>query len=332
MWTREQIKGNAKYVLGFSYWKALLACLIVSILTGISQSGSSNTFVFRFSHETDYVFSWRIAPFVILTISFLALLGILFGIFVTNPIQVGQCRFFIANRQNRGAFDQLFSLFRNGTYLNVVKIMFLRDLYTALWSLLFLIPGIVKSYEYRMIPYILAENPNIQSTRAFAMTKEMTQGEKGAIFVLDLSFLGWNLLGLMACGIGVLFVLPYEQATYAELYEILKYQLISAGRADANELGGLHGYTGEPRRWNAPPYAQTNGYGYSGQQPGYTGQQPGYTGQRPGYTGQQPGFTGQQPSAPQPPQPAQPADGTASWFEQQIEQEKKSGDSMSDDQ
>ena len=124
--------------------------------------------------------------------------GVLFGIFVANPISVGKCRFFLANRQNRGNYDQIFSLFKSGIYLNVVKIMFLRDLYTFLWSLLLIIPGVVKSYEYSMIPYILAENPQIDSDRAFAVSRSMTDGEKISIFVLDWSFFGWIILGTMA--------------------------------------------------------------------------------------------------------------------------------------
>ena len=116
---------------------------------------------------------------MLLLFCILSSIGILFGVFVANPVEVGKCRFFLANRQNKGGYDQIFSLFKSGVYLNVVKTMFLRDLYVFLWSLLFVIPGIVKSYEYSMIPYILAENPNIDSKRAFAISRSMTQGKKG---------------------------------------------------------------------------------------------------------------------------------------------------------
>ena len=97
-------------------------------------------------------FFLRIGGVLLAVFFMLTVIGLLFGIFVVNPIAVGKCRFFIANRQNRGGYDQIFSLFRSGVYLNVVKTMFLRDLYTVLWSLLLIVPGIVKSYEYSMIP------------------------------------------------------------------------------------------------------------------------------------------------------------------------------------
>lgn len=98
-------------------------------------------------------------------------------------------------------FSELFFPFSKAKnfYLNIVKTQFLRSLFTVLWTLLLIVPGIVKSYEYRMIPYILAENPSISSKRAFELSKKMTDGEKMNIFVLDLSFIGWSLLGLLAC-------------------------------------------------------------------------------------------------------------------------------------
>ena len=72
--------------------------------------------------------------------------------------------------------------------------MFLKGLFQGLWSLLFVIPGIIKSYEYRMIPYILSENPNISRKRAFEISKQMMKGNKWDTFVLDLSFIGWQIL------------------------------------------------------------------------------------------------------------------------------------------
>lgn len=96
------------------------------------------------------------------------------------------------------------------------------DLKTLLWSFLLIVPGVIKAYEYSMIPYLLAENPNLSADEVFSLSKQMTTGQKMDLFVLDLSFLGWIILGLICCGIGVLFVLPYPQATRAEVYLILR--------------------------------------------------------------------------------------------------------------
>ena len=78
--------------------------------------------------------------------------------------------------------------------MNVVLVMFLKNLFTSLWTLLFVIPGIVKHYEYLMIPYILAENPGMDRKEAFQISKRMMDGQKMETFILDLSFIGWILL------------------------------------------------------------------------------------------------------------------------------------------
>jgi len=154
-------------------------------------------------------------------ISVASILGIFYTIFIGNVIVVGNNRYFIKNHDENPELGEIFKGFK-GNYLNVVKIMFLMDLKTLLWLFLFIIPGFVKAYEYSMIPYLLAENPNLSASEAFSLSKQMTTGQKMDLFVLDLSFLGWIILGLICCGIGILFVLPYPEATRAEVYLNLK--------------------------------------------------------------------------------------------------------------
>jgi len=143
--------------------------------------------------------------------------------FLLNPIEIGARRFFLTNLNRKAEIKELAFGFDHN-YLNNVKTMFLRDLFTILWSLLFIIPGIVKSYEYRMIPYLIAENPEIDYKTAFAQSKQMMYGQKWKTFVLDLSFIGWWLLTVLTLGIlGVFYVGPYIAATSAALYEALRY-------------------------------------------------------------------------------------------------------------
>ena len=99
----------------------------------------------------------------------------------------------------------------------------MQTLFTVLWSLLFIIPGIVKGYEYMMIPYLLAENPDMSREETFAKSKAMTTGNKWDAFVLDLSFLGWLILGSITFNIlNVFYVYPYQYLTRAELYRTLR--------------------------------------------------------------------------------------------------------------
>lgn len=142
-------------------------------------------------------------------------------IFALNPLQVGCRKWFINNKKGKAELSDIIYCFTHN-YLNVVKIMFFKLLKTFLWSLLFIIPGIIKAYEYRMIPYLLAENPNMSMEEAFARSKKMMDGNKMATFVLELSFIGWMLVACCGCGIlNLFFVNPYRELTNTELYVCL---------------------------------------------------------------------------------------------------------------
>ncbi|MDO5409788.1 MAG: DUF975 family protein [Lachnospiraceae bacterium] len=154
-----------------------------------------------------------------------ALIWIAIGIFLINPVEVGGCRFFMENTMEAAQPGKLFYAFQNGNYTEVVITLFLRNLYIALWSLLLVIPGIIKSYEYRMVPYLLADTPEMRGEDAFRISKEMMRGEKWNAFILDLSFIGWNILNTFTLGIlGIFYVAPYVNATNAELFAEFKRQ------------------------------------------------------------------------------------------------------------
>jgi hypothetical protein len=146
-------------------------------------------------------------------------------VFIFSPLEVGAQRFFVRNLNQRAEVKELAFGYDNN-YKEVVKTIFLRWLFVFLWGLLLIIPGIYKSYEYRMIPYLLAEDPTMTKDRAFAESKRMMYGHKWNTFVLDLSFLGWNILSFFTLGIlGVFYVAPYQAQTNAALYEKLRYGL-----------------------------------------------------------------------------------------------------------
>jgi hypothetical protein len=143
--------------------------------------------------------------------------------FLFNPLEAGTARFFVRNLNDKAEIRELAYCYDHG-YLNVVKTVFLRDLYIVLWGLLLIIPGIIKSSEYRMVNYILAENPEMNTKDVFAMSRDMMRGNKWRAFVLDLSFLGWHLLSLITIGLaGIFYVFPYRNMTNAALYEFLRY-------------------------------------------------------------------------------------------------------------
>lgn len=148
---------------------------------------------------------------------------ILLDVFIFNPLEVGCKKYYLRNLNEPAQVGNIGYAFDNN-YKNITKTMFFRDLFTVLWTLLFIIPGIVKSYEYQMIPYLLADNPQMTKEQAFEESKRMIQGQKWKAFVLDLSFIGWNILSALTLGIlGIFYVQPYMDATHAALYEALRY-------------------------------------------------------------------------------------------------------------
>lgn len=98
----------------------------------------------------------------------------------------------------------------------------LKSVFTALWSLLFVIPGIVKAYSYSMTGYILADHPEMSPNEAITASRQMMDGHKADLFVLDLSFIPWYLLCGITFGLAGFYVIPYVTATKAAFYEALK--------------------------------------------------------------------------------------------------------------
>ena len=110
-------------------------------------------------------------------------------------------------------------------------------LFTFLWTLLFVIPGIVKYFSYFMTPYILADSKNVSATQALTLSMRMTKGYKGAIFVMYLSFIGWMLLSMLTCGVlQLLYVGPYMKASLAGMYVELKKNALAKGVVTEAEL------------------------------------------------------------------------------------------------
>lgn len=198
-----------------------------------SYAGSSHHDEEHYNTDTSFgladIFSLGIFGVIGAGILFvIAAAAIAINVFICSPIEIGGCRFFIENSSGTPGLGLLFYAFQSGYYGKMVLTLFLKKLYIILWSLLLLIPGIVKSYEYRMVSYLLADNPEFSRQDAFRISKEMMNGQKMDAFVLDLSFIGWNILSAITLGlVGIFYVNPYENATNAELYLELKQQYLS---------------------------------------------------------------------------------------------------------
>lgn len=231
MWTREELKTNAKGVLRRTYWMGFAVCLVAGFI-GSGGGGGASAYYQVVLQLNDPILYMIMGAFMVF--------GMLLSIFVGIPIMVGKNDYFMSSREYDPSFTKLFSSFAKGkaNYFNIVKVMFLYNLYILFWTLLFIIPGIIKSFEYFFVPYILSENPSISAKRAIQISRNMTRGYKFDIFILGVSFIGWQLLGMLACCIGVIFVTPYIEATFAELYAAHRARALAEGFADSSELCG----------------------------------------------------------------------------------------------
>ncbi len=262
MWTRAELKTRAKGVLKTTYWKSFLVSIILAIAGG--SGGGSSSMRGQMGNETggnfleqynygngnlngfgneaflDSIIDGERLGFLLAAFGIIALIALLIGItlriFLGYPLEIGGRKFFVQSSRYGADLNYLGYGFTKDSYLNTVKTMFFKDLYIFFWSLLLIIPGIVKSYSYSMVPYILGDNPQIETDQAIQMSMNMTKGHKFNMWVLDLSFIGWYILGMIALGIGTLFVLPYENATKAELYIELRKEAIESGLMSAHDL------------------------------------------------------------------------------------------------
>lgn len=212
-----------------------------------------------------------------------SVLSFLIAIFVAGPLVVGEKRFFLENRTYHGTrIGRMGFLFRERHFRPILT-MLIMDLYTFLWSLT-IVGGIIKTYEYEMIPYILAENPEIERKKAFKLSKQMMKGNKWRSFVIDLSFYPWiisitliiavasvlitgtplksTLIAEICCAVFMmLFLNPYKTATKAELYIALRKEAIKNNYRFSEELNDKYldlDLLEEQMNDNNQPYGQSN--------------------------------------------------------------------------
>jgi len=273
MWTRSELKQDAKKVLKKTYWIAFLVSLVLGLAGAYGGSSGSNGSDNSTDHGETYIFDegygdlLNNVPFVndgsininpegfmagfFMNPVFAAFLGagvfalVLFIIFISvafrlllgYPLEIGGRRYFIdtAKEEESGLY-RLGYAFRKESYKNIIVTMFITDLKIFLWTLLLIIPGVIKGYAYSQVPYLLAENPSLDRNRAMEISSEMTMGHKLNMFVLDLSFLGWYFLGALLFGLGQIFVHPYDNATKAQLYLRLRANAIMSGITNYWEL------------------------------------------------------------------------------------------------
>ena len=215
MRTNQEYKNSALARLDGHWTPAVLATLVYLLIV----------IVFAGAYEVPGILNPAM-PTSPESMSFILGLGgvsLLVGIFIFYPLEVGYTnamRVFYERRDDE-AVRNLFD-FAKSNYLHKVWGMFLMNLKVFLWTLLFIIPGIVMAFAYAMTPYILEEHPEISAWEASTRSRAMMRGHKFDLFSLYLSFIGWALLAILTAGIGFLWLAPYASSSVAAFYNDLK--------------------------------------------------------------------------------------------------------------
>lgn len=219
---REALEGNWGKAIGVGFVASLLGA-------GITAGGGSGVSFDSSDIESISELNGVIpTEFQVAYLAFLSLLGFvalafaLIRFVVGGAATLGYAKFNLnLVDKNESSFADLFSEFHRFGAGFLMQL--LRGIYTALWSLLFIIPGIYASYGYAMAPYILQENPDMTANEAITESKKLMEGNRWRLFCLEFSFFGWSFLAIMfTCGLGYIVLAPYMEASFAAFYREIR--------------------------------------------------------------------------------------------------------------
>lgn len=241
---RSQMKEAAKARMRGFLPRAIVVSLIGILLGAMEASGGFNiNFSTSDSSSTEgdaalfAYFAEAMLPIILLVLFGTIVFSLAYAIFFANILNVGINGWFL--RYCRGEYPEIadiFHAFKN--YGANLKATLLRDIYILLWSLLFLVPGIVKSYAYCLVSYLMHDNPRLSASEALRLSEKMMDGWKLEAFVLDWSFFGWHILSGFTCGIlGIVYVTPYEYTSRAYFYDTVKTYALYSRIVTPEELG-----------------------------------------------------------------------------------------------
>ena len=189
----------------------------------------------------------------------LAVISFLLPLFIMPALSMAKCYTFIAYSHTTQKLPKSTYIKGFAYSFKAFRAALLRSVMIYLWSCLLWIPGITKSYAYSQMMYIIAENPKIKISRAISLSNTLTKGFKWNLFVLDLSFIGWRILGLLSFGIANLWINPYIQMTKVNAFHSMKSQKLLSGDMKEEDFTGIQPQQTVPEIESAPQNQQTTG-------------------------------------------------------------------------
>jgi len=238
--TAAEIRKKSRNTMESSFLISVLCGAIASslggLLTGAIVSFRFNfRFNFQFSLDADIFSAAPAAFFIGLGIALIyAIVHSTVYSFVSGTIQIGYAQLLLKQQDKVNCTpNDIFSRFsrvKEGFWQ-----IFLRRLYTLLWSMLLIVPGIIKSYSYAMTPFIMAERPDLSASEAIRASRMLMKGHKAALFRLDLSFIGWEFLAAFSFGRGYFIINPYKNTAYAIFYRSISSHSIPKAELDEEQ-------------------------------------------------------------------------------------------------
>ena len=256
MWSIKEVKQKGKVAMKANYWMTFAVSLLMMVLIGggggsVARSvhstvdqqldikngvenvsgnenngavGEAGNIASEIVENINDMSDMEIAALITMLMTVFAAITVLsifytcFNLLITKPLEVGFMNFFVKNSEAPAAFGEIKRAF-SPSWMGNVLTMFLRSLYLFLWTMLFIIPGCVKIYSYALVPYIRAERPELGANETITLSRKLMNGNKFRMFLFDISFIGWEILALLTCGIlNAFYVMPYYNCSKAEIY------------------------------------------------------------------------------------------------------------------
>ena len=211
MKTNSEIRTEARSLMSGNWGSAVLLTLVYLIIVGSISFTVSFVGTIVEMQVNDYGITSQI-------------LSILTNLFISFPLAFSLVLLYVGfvRGENRLSVGGIFKAFNSPHYLNSIGVYFLMGLFTALWTMLFIIPGIIKSLSYALAPYILADNPELSANEAIDESMAMMDGYKMDLFLIQLGYGALTALSVLALGIPLFWLVPYYQVVYAKFYEEVK--------------------------------------------------------------------------------------------------------------
>ena len=215
---REALRGN--------WVTAVLVCLVAGILSGTSFSSDINI-NFEGGQPIQITLPEQYEEILVgvlgISLAFLTVIAVVIsvvGLILGGVMEIGKARYHLNLIDGAAArFEDLFTAFPQ--FLSALVMNLVRQVLVALGTLLLVIPGVMLVFSYAAAPYIMAQDPECEGLEALRRSRELMKGNRMELFLLDLSFIGWDLLSLFTLGIGSLFLNPYKEAARASFFRYI---------------------------------------------------------------------------------------------------------------